>query len=441
MFNSQQETKRTDVAVVGGGLAGMMAATKLARAGKSVVLLEQSKHLGGRAATNDVSSVQFNLGPHALYCHGHAFRLLREMEVPFSGHFPNPGTGLAVYRERNYRLPRGFKDLLLTGLLSWRDKWRLSSFFSELPKIDTSSLQSTSVREWVNDRFGRGTLAEFLCTMFRLTSYAADMEHYSAGAALDQFIMGLGNVWYIDHGWQTLIDNLRAVAVTAGAKVRSAAHVVAVRPDANGVSLQLTNGEMLSSGAAVLAVGPQKVAELLALPKEHSLSQWTANARPVRAACLDIALTKLPRPQHRFALGVDHAYYFSVHSAVAELGPEGLAVIHVAKYLSAGESGPVIEQELEKFLDQVQPGWRSLVHTRRYLPSMLVAPDVPQAAVGGLKGRPAVDVLGTPGVFVAGDWVGPRGQLADASAASAEEAADRVLQFQPKPAPAKLQYA
>ena len=432
---------RADVAVVGGGLAGMIAATKLARAGRSVVVLEQSKHLGGRAATNEVSGVQFNLGPHALYCHGHAFRLLREMEVPFTGHFPNPGSGLAVYNDRNYRLPRGFSDLLLTGLLSWREKWRLSSFFGELAKFDTSALQSTSVRDWVHARFGRGPLAEFLFTMFRLTSYAADMEHYSAGAALDQFIMGLGNVWYIDHGWQSLIENLRTTAMNAGAKVRSGSHVVAVRPDAEGASLQLTSGETLAAGAAILAVSPQKVTELLALPAEHALPQWTANARHVRAACLDIALTKLPRPKHRFALGVDHPYYFSVHSAAAALGPQDLAVIHVAKYLSPGETGPVIEHELERFLDQVQPGWRSLVHTRRYLPAMLVAPDLPQAAVGGLSGRPTVDVTGTPVVFVAGDWVGPRGQLADASAASAEEAAERVLQFRRTSHAAKLQYA
>ena len=40
----------------------------------------------------------------------------------------------------------------------------------------------------------------------------------------------------------------------------------------------------------------------------------------------------------------------------------------------------------------------------------------------GLSGRPAIDATGTAGVFLAGDWVGAAGRLADASFASGEAA-------------------
>ena len=60
---------------------------------------------------------------------------------------------------------------------------------------------------------------------------------------------------------------------------------------------------------------------------------------------------------------------------------------------------------------------------RRFLPAMTVAHALPLAEEGGLAGRPGVTRAGAAGVFLAGDWVGPRGMLADAAAASAEEAA------------------
>jgi phytoene dehydrogenase-like protein len=114
--------------------------------------------------------------------------------------------------------------------------------------------------------------------------------------------------------------------------------------------------------------------------------------------------------------------YFSVHSATARLAPEGGAVIHVARY-GGGDDAHEVERELEGVLERLQPGARDLVVERRFLPSITVMHDFPQASRGGLGGRPGPEVPGAPGVFVAGDWVGPAGMLADASLASARDAA------------------
>jgi hypothetical protein len=66
------------------------------------------------------------------------------------------------------------------------------------------------------------------------------------------------------------------------------------------------------------------------------------------------------------------------------------------------------------------------VHERS-LHRLVVAHGAPTAAGGGLSGRPVIDALGIPGVFVAGDWVGPEGLLADAAAASGTAAARAAL--------------
>jgi hypothetical protein len=148
----------------------------------------------------------------------------------------------------------------------------------------------------------------------------------------------------------------------------------------------------------------------------------------VRAACLDLALRRLPRPDTTFALGVDRPLYFSVHSASARLAPEGGALVHAAMYLPDGPPAAPeeVERELEVFVRDLQPGFESEVVVRRFLPELVVAGALVTAEEGGFRGRPDVAVAEAPGVFVAGDWVGPEGLLADASLASARRAADAI---------------
>jgi hypothetical protein len=57
----------------------------------------------------------------------------------------------------------------------------------------------------------------------------------------------------------------------------------------------------------------------------------------------------------------------------------------------------------------------------RFLAVHVVTDVLPGPEVG-LAGRPAVAVPGAPGVYLAGDWVGPSGWLSDAAMASGEHA-------------------
>jgi phytoene dehydrogenase-like protein len=152
----------------------------------------------------------------------------------------------------------------------------------------------------------------------------------------------------------------------------------------------------------------------------------------VKAACLDVALSRLPDPRARFALGIDAPFYFSVHSASAMLAPEGAAMIHAAKYLPPDHVARVEDQEreLESLLDLMQPGWRDLVVYRRMLPDMIVMnaiATIHTEGTEGTEGRPGPGVPDVPGLFVAGDWVGSEGLLVDASLASAKRAAELIV--------------
>jgi phytoene dehydrogenase-like protein len=314
--------------------------------------------------------------------------------------------------------------------MNMREKWRLASLLITLDRLDPASFDSVTLLDWLERTAGAGNHAHLLGALFRLSTYCDDPDRMSAGVAIRQLKLALaGNVWYLDGGWQTLVDGLRDRAIAHGAKLRTGASVRAVKSEGDEVCVLLAGGEELRGRSVVLAVDPKSACELLELPADSPLARWTASAVPVRAACLDLALARLTRPAQRFALGLDRPYYASVHSAAAKLAPAGVAVMHVMKYLGhdTATSTSAVEQELEGFLDLLQPGWQERTLARRFLPSMTVAHGLPQADSGGLAGRPAGFLRERPNVFLAGDWVGPEGWLADASAASAAAAARRVL--------------
>jgi phytoene dehydrogenase-like protein len=430
MYPLETSSHDVDLVVVGGGLAGLSAAVLVAQSGRLVTLFEQAAHVGGRAATKVRDCISFNLGPHALYCRGQAFRLMRDLGVPITGNIPSPGKSRLLFGEDDYPLPRGPLSLAGSGLFSLQEKGTLVRFLMTLKSLDARRFDGVSLSDWVQEAIDSGNGARFLHSLFRVSTYADDAERMSAGVAIDQLRLALtGNVWYVNGGWQTLVDGLRARALAMGARIRTGARVTSVRGHGEGATIQTAAGEVVQGGAAVLAVPPRTACDLLDFPREAPLARWTASSVPVRAASLDVALSRLDRPGQRFALGLDRPYYFSVHSAAAKLAPEGISVVHVMKYLreESGVKADAVEPELERCLDRLQPGWRTHTITRRYLPSLTVAHSLPLASECGLAGRPAVSLAEHPNVFLAGDWVGPEGLLADAAAASARSAAQRVL--------------
>jgi phytoene dehydrogenase-like protein len=416
-----------EVAVVGGGLAGLAGSLYLARGGRSVVLFEQSEKPGGRAATRQLGEYAFNQGPHALYLGGRGVQVLRELGIPIRGGRPRVSGGRAVRGGAVHLLPAGLPSILSTSLLSLGGKLEAARAFARLPRVSAAALDGISVSDWLDRTTDSPRVRELLLAFIRVATYANDPERMSAGAALRQLQLARKGVLYLDGGWQTLVDGLKEAALQSGVRIQTRAPVASIRGAAGGFELELGNGARYTAESVLLTGGPSELAPLLDDPARTALSRAAASTIPVRAACLDVALERLPRPGVLFALGIDRPLYYSVHSAAARLAPPGGALVHVARYLASDEpaNGAGVGPELEGLLDLLQPGWRSVTVHRRLLPEMRVAHALPAAASSGLSGRPGPEIL--PGLYAAGDWVGAEGLLSDASLASARAAARAIL--------------
>src|SRR5581483_4753440 len=345
--------------------------------------------------------------------------------------------GFALRARRRHALPGGLVSLLTTGLFPLPAKLETARLLVALRTVDPRPYDRTTVTAWLAANVRHPIVRELVGGLFRLTTYAADADRQSAGTALAQLQLALAkNVVYLDGGWQTLVEGLRDAAVAAGARVVTGARVVAVEHDGAVRAVRLADGTRHPADVAIVAAGPADAAAIVERAEETPLAAWAAAAIPVHAACLDVALARLPRPHARFALGIDEPTYCSVHSASARLAPGDGAVVHVARYLTARDGGIALSEErrLEDILDLVQPGWRQAVVARRTLPRMVVSHALATADAGGTRGRPGPAVPGIRGLFVVGDWVGPDGLLADATLASARRAADLAVAGDAAPA-------
>jgi phytoene dehydrogenase-like protein len=418
-----------NIIIVGGGLAGLTAATMLARAGRSVILFEKAQQTGGRAVTQSRRGILFNLGAHALYQNGAAVRVLKELGIGFSGGVPGTSSYNLLHNDELGPFPDGVLSLLKSPFLSGRDKLDALRLFMALSTARPSAYPHLTFSEWVAERTQRPAVQRLLTTMARLITYIHDGDQVSADAVLAQFRLILpGNVYYLNGGWQTLVDGLRKAAVAAGVTIQTGVRVARVIHNGRVQGIELTNGVFFPANAVLLATGPAQAASLIGNPASP-LPQWVDTAVPVKAATLDIALRRLPRPETIFALSLDRPLYFSVHSAYAKLAPADEVVVHAMKYLPVGRpTDPETDQmELENMMDRLQPGWRHEVIECRYLPNLTVMPALPTAVTGGLPGRPDTAVSHINGLYLAGDWVGPEGLLADATFASASRAAEQIL--------------
>lgn len=414
---------KPEIAVIGGGIAGMIAALEVARLGGSPTLYEATPRLGGRAQTRELDGFYLNQGPHALYLAGALCAALADFDVKVSGRGPDLPNGLAVWSGATYPFP-----LRQTGRstdpLDAADSQALAAFFTDMAN-DAGLGLGVPLREAVKGLPARAAMV--IAALVRLSTYVDRPDEIDGKAALDQLRLSFAGTIYVDGGWRTLVEGLALRTSQAGVTIKTGDRVSSLNRAADGsIRVEARSGSARTFSAAILAVPPHAAQKML--PTSQNLAAAVAATCPVRLMSLDLALSQLPNPEATFALGFDEPTYLSVHSDRAALAPTGGALVHVAHYLRPGEqANPDLFARIEGMADSLQPGWRSAIVHEQRLSGTTVAFDFPRYENGGTRAE--VALTDSPGVYLAGDWVGGMGMLADAAAASAYCAARSAYRF------------
>lgn len=378
------------ITIVGGGLAGLIAAISCAEQSAHVVLHEAHARLGGRGRSDD-GPYKTNFGPHVLYKDGPLWKWLAERELlpPYKR---TPLAGVKVRHEGEIKRTPPLRALPAVMRLRGREAPAEMDF-----------------RTWAAEHTDERIAA--------LLSAAAGVYtfHHDPGELSAEFVWSRTSrllslspaAQYVISGWTPLIDRLEARARQLGASIETGSRI-----------------EELPGGTVIVATELEQARALLG--EEDSL-RWPSG----HTVCLDLGLRR--RRGDPFVVSdMDDAGWIERFTAAdPTLAPGGEELIQAQMPVRPGESADGAAARLEHLLDGTFPEWRARVSWRRrqVMLARTGALDMPGST---WRDRPAIDR--GDGVYLIGDTVAAPGLLSEvswASAIAASAAAVRGLAARP----------
>lgn len=280
-----------EVAVVGGGIAGLAAAWDLHRLGMPFVLLEADARFGGVIRTEESDGFLMEGGPDALLAQKpEALQLCRELGLDDHIVPTNPEQRTVFVRQggRLHRLPDGMvlgvptrlAPLARTRLFTWTGKLRMAADLVIPPRLSDAD---ESIASFLRRRLGRQALRR-LGGPFLAGIHAGDAERLSIRATFPRLVEmerrhgsliralaaargGNGApaappFFSLQGGLAELVDAL--VARLPGERLRMRARVHSLRREGGAFLLGVQGQEDMRARAVVLALPAPRVAPLVA---------------------------------------------------------------------------------------------------------------------------------------------------------------------------------
>ena len=295
-------TKKYDVTIIGGGHNGLVAATYLAKAGKSVVILEANPEIGG--ATQSVQAFEgfdaylsrysylVSLLPDKIVTDlGLAFECISR-EV--SSYTPYADKGLYVSRQWDEKTAASFSELDPTGheAQAWQEFYgEVAEFAHKIAPTLLQPLKTRSVlkaeinlpQAWeylvenpigieIDKRFNNDVVKGVVLTDALIGTFASAYD-LQANICFLYHLMGNGTgEWKVPVGGMgALVKELVRVATSAGVEILSNSKVTSVVSDESGVIAKTQSGDVYQSDYLLSNAAPAVLAKLQGKAQPPSL--------------------------------------------------------------------------------------------------------------------------------------------------------------------------
>jgi len=296
------KAKKYDVTIIGGGHNGLVAATYLAKAGKSVVILEANPEIGG--ATQSVQAFEgfdaylsrysylVSLLPDKIVADlGLAFECISR-EV--SSYTPYADKGLYVSRQWDEKTAASFNELDPTGheAQAWQGFYgEIAEFAKKIAPTLLQPLKSRSElkaeinlpQTWeylvenpigveIDKRFNNDVVKGVVLTDALIGTFASAYD-LQANICFLYHLMGNGTgEWKVPVGGMgALVKELIRVATSAGVEILSNSKVTSVVSDESGVITKTESGDVYQSDYLLSNAAPAVLAKLRGKAQPPSL--------------------------------------------------------------------------------------------------------------------------------------------------------------------------
>jgi len=184
-----------DVAIVGGGIAGLAAAYELSRQGVGCVVLERHARAGGVIFSEQVDGFTIDGGPDSLLVQKPAgIQLCEELglgarlvptKLPRVAYILRAGTLHALPAASVLGIPTRVKPFLGSRLFSWPGKLRMGAELFVPRRRDDNG--DESIGAFITRRFGREA-ATYIAEPLLAGIHAGDVDRLSVRALFPQFV-------------------------------------------------------------------------------------------------------------------------------------------------------------------------------------------------------------------------------------------------------------
>jgi phytoene dehydrogenase-like protein len=260
------------VVVAGGGLAGLVAARRLAEAGAEVELFEERKEVGGRVRSRTVDGFTLDRGFQVLFSAYPAARRELDLDALDCRRFA-PGATIARPNHRStlsdpLGQPSAAVPTLLNRDVRTGDKLRLFRLQRELKRREWETLfdgDDTSIREYLAAQgFSKAFVENFAAPFYG--GITLDRSLSTSGHVFEYTFKALseGETVVPAAGMGAIPAQLRRRAEAAGVTVETRDAVSRIDTDGNGVSVE-TNNEHRSPDTVVVATDPKSAGDLTSI--------------------------------------------------------------------------------------------------------------------------------------------------------------------------------
>ena len=334
-----------DVAIIGGGHNGLVAATYLAKAGKSVVILEANAEVGG-ATTSVRAFPEYDamLSRYSYLISLLPDQIVKDLGLNFdcisrtvSSYTPysrnGKDSGLYVARQWDKATEESFNEIDPTGAewAAWQDFYNEIAEFavkiapSMLHPLKTRSelkaeinmpavwdyLMERPIGEVIKARFKDDLVRGVILTDALIGTFSSAYEMQANICFLYHLIGNGTGEWKVPRGGMgALVKELVRVATTAGVEIRVNSRVSSVSTTADNATLTLEDGTAITSSYVLSNAAPQVLARLRGAKPPASLegSQMKIN----------ILLKSLPKLKSGIDPRLAFAGTFHAHESFAE---------------------------------------------------------------------------------------------------------------------------
>lgn len=377
---------KSDVVIIGGGLAGLTTGALLAKQGVRATVLERGNQPGGRAYTYEEKGFTLNYGPHAMFrpSSGYLADVWRRLgRQPLAYGLPDATKSYWVLGDRFASMGAKPHQLLTSNLFSVTNRMRMAQIMLALRSEKPDRLGDMTYGEWIDAHTDDADLRQFLLALAVVNSYTRPSSALSARWLLAHFQRNLFTkdyAAYMSHGWRAIYDACLDDLQSGGGTLVTGAHVGHLETVDGAVTAAVCGDVRYEAGAFVCTLPPQDAPSIAIGGGElqRELSQWSG-MRDVRAVCIDLGLSRRVRTDLTFVFDTQHDLYYSIHSEITpDLAPAGSQLLHAMAYLSPEEADDEHlraqrEQRLVDGLDRHFPGWREAAVVQRTLPNAKIS--------------------------------------------------------------------